>query len=365
MDSVPIGYRRRESVRPEYTAEQIRAYYLELERLLERIERSTNHYQVLGLRRSAAIGEIKLAYQKAIVLLHPPPDFRRFMPAAVLVQTQKAVEKVSTSFSILSRLGQRVEYDSSLVPGASAPLSVQITEKQDAFGSGELKESAGKSEASVNRRRAARHQMTLPAQVTGVDRISGAWLDVTTTVDVSALGISLRMNRRVRYGSIVHLSLPIPHRLRKHGTNEPDYNVYGVVRRVEPTRDCARVVGLEFLGPSAPDGYEDCPWATLQVDNWNGIDRRRERRHGRAEVVGIEYLDERMNHIRQEVALTEDVSANGARVYLKGAPSEFNLVKVTNLNRSFESLAAVCNRFVGRDGFERLCLRFLDREWAI
>ena len=67
--------------------------------------------------------------------------------------------------------------------------------------------------------------------------------------------------------------------------------------------------------------------------------------------------------IRQDVALTENLSAQGARVYMKTAPPDFDFVRLTNLNRSFESKAQVCNRYTGIDGFERLCLKFLDNEW--
>ena len=63
--------------------------------------------------------------------------------------------------------------------------------------------------------------------------------------------------------------------------------------------------------------------------------------------------------------MTENLSRTGARVYLKAAPPEFDFVKVTNLKRNFESIATVRNRFMGRDGFERLCLRFMDAEWPV
>jgi hypothetical protein len=70
-----------------------------------------------------------------------------------------------------------------------------------------------------------------------------------------------------------------------------------------------------------------------------------------------------MQTVRQVVAVTENISPGGARVYLKSAPLEFDLVRVANLSRSFESLARVCNRYVDKDGFERLCLSFLNKRW--
>jgi hypothetical protein len=163
----------------------------------------------------------------------------------------------------------------------------------------------------------------------------------------------------------VHVSLPLPVKLRTHGHGDRSYNVYALVRRVEQSKKGLRKVGLEFLGQEAPVGYSQKPWATFRTGEWEGAERRREERVNRAEVVAIEYLNEQMKHIRQQVALTENISPSGARVYLKAAPAEFNLVRIANLNRSFESLATVRNRFVGNDGFERLCLRFIDKKWPI
>jgi hypothetical protein len=72
-----------------------------------------------------------------------------------------------------------------------------------------------------------------------------------------------------------------------------------------------------------------------------------------------------MRHVRQEIGVTENISPGGARVYLKSAPQDLEMVRVANIDRSFESRGTVCNRYVGPDGFERLCLRFLDSRWPI
>jgi hypothetical protein len=68
--------------------------------------------------------------------------------------------------------------------------------------------------------------------------------------------------------------------------------------------------------------------------------------------------------IREE-ARTENVSRTGLRVTVKAAPPEFDLVRVSCPNRGFESLAALRNRYVAQDGYERLCLQLVDREWPI
>ena len=119
------------------------------------------------------------------------------------------------------------------------------------------------------------------------------------------------------------------------------------------------------MGEEAPPGYFERPWATFKVDSWQGPERRREPRINKSEVVSIRYLNESMEVIRQEVAVTENVSPGGARVFVKGAPSEVETIRIMNLSHSFESLAAVCNRYIGNDGFERICLKFLDNKWPV
>ena len=49
----------------------------------------------------------------------------------------------------------------------------------------------------------------------------------------------------------------------------------------------------------------------------------------------------------------------------RDAPPEFDLLRVTSAARQFDGLATLRNRFQGKDGLERLCLQFLDKEWPI
>jgi len=137
------------------------------------------------------------------------------------------------------------------------------------------------------------------------------------------------------------------------------------VRRIGTLAEGYRVIGVEFMGEDAPPGYFERPWATFKIDSWQGPERRREPRVDRSEVVSIRYLNESLEVIRQEVAVTENISPGGARVFVKGAPSEVEVIRIMNLTHSFESLAAVCNRYIGSDGFERICLKFLDNRWMI
>jgi PilZ domain len=361
-----------------YAAEQISIYFLELEGLLDRIERSTTHYQILSAERSASQQQIKLCYQQALGLLYPPYSIGATIPPEMISRIERAFNKASLSFSILAAFNRRKEYDLALASISSRPAPSQSVEQQPAPSSTNDEVSARplppqqKPQAELprvasndNRRRAERFRVPLPARVTGHDRKTGKWNEMTETVDVSRTGLTLKLRRRVRHGMIVYVTLPYPTKLRTHGYADSSYSIYALVRRVEPPRKGTRVIGLEFLGEHPPAGYLQRPWAVFRTKKWNGTERRRVPRIERSEVVRLEYFTDDMHSLTREEARTENVSRTGLRVAVKDAPPEFDLVRVSCPNRRFESLAAVRNRYIAQDGYERLCLQFVDKEWPL
>jgi len=172
------------------------------------------------------------------------------------------------------------------------------------------------------------------------------------------------MRRRVKHGLVVHVTLPLPTKLRSHGFAEAGYNMYAIVRRVEPLTDGLRVVGLEFIGASPPGDYLHKPWATFRTQKWNGPERRREKRETLSEPVSLEYFDDAMKSIGRESGKTEDVSPGGVRICVK-APPDFDYVRVTCPGRRFDGMAILRNHWSGTDGSERLCLQFTDKKWPM
>jgi hypothetical protein len=69
--------------------------------------------------------------------------------------------------------------------------------------------------------------------------------------------------------------------------------------------------------------------------------------------------------ISREVTMTENVSAGGARIVIKSPPPEYEMVKVTSRGKEFQSAALVRNLYSGKDGFERLCVQFIERKWPV
>jgi hypothetical protein len=145
--------------------------------------------------------------------------------------------------------------------------------------------------------------------------------------------------------------------MRCYRHSEPSYGVYALVKRIEPFRDSSRIVALEFVGERPPGVYFEKPWATY-VTKWTGIERRRAPRQDISEAVEIEYLDEHMRLIITENGVAENASSNGLRVSVKSAPKDFEMLKVGLPSRNFKTLATVCNRYVGVDRLERLCIQY-------
>ncbi|HST19611.1 MAG TPA: PilZ domain-containing protein [Blastocatellia bacterium] len=368
------------------TGKLISAHYLEIEYLLARVEGSSTHYQTLGVDRAATNEEIVVAYHETIAVLHPSyHKVRAAVPDEMLSNIDKVFGKVSQAFFILTDRHKRIEYDQSLKRRKVVPLPLDAPRQKKPRHSGGLKKARSASgslnnrataqetqappastrPAVTNRRRCERFKLSVPALVSGHDRDGSRWQEVIKTIDVSRMGVALKLGRHVRVGIVLHVTLPLPMKLRSHGFTEQGYNMYAIVRRVEPDADGSRVVGLEFIGSHPPAGYLHKPHALFRTQKWSGPDRRREQRFELAESVLIEYLDESQNVLAREVAITENVSASGARISVKSAPAGFEMVKVTGANRSFESIAMVRNHYATEDGNDHLCVQFKDGKWPI
>ena len=383
------------------TGKLISAYYLEIEPLLERVERSKTHYQTLGLERSATNEQIILAYHHTVKLLHPSYyKVRAAVPDDMLARIDLIFGKVSQAMFVLTTPHKRLEYDESLRrPSRNSgrlvigKLDDEIEPVRETEASVVEKEAAEQeqvkpvaqrtldinvvpiqrpvftklaSEDKVdNRRRCDRFKLSVPVLMAGYDGAGGKWQEVAKTLDVSRLGVAVKMRKRVCHGAVLHVTLPLPMKLRSHGFSEQGYNMYAIVRRVELPKDEIRVVGLEFIGKNPPAGYLYKPWATFRTQKWPGVDRRTDPREERAEPVVVEFLNDSLKSLGRTVAVTENVSRGGARICVKSSPPEFDLVKITKIDRTFDSLALVRNHYVERDGFDRLCLQFVNNEWPM
>ncbi|MFL6214028.1 MAG: response regulator [Blastocatellia bacterium] len=348
-----------------------------LECVLQQIEKALSHYEALSVGRSASEAQITASYQQVSELLLPARaalDARSDAPIEALERIELAASRIAHAYSVLSSTGKRIAYDRFVIIKSPVPLAGRATPhvmpfvgQPDANASSsnaELNDAAPEASdaTAANRRRYQRFPLTMSTLVVGYDRKNGRWEETVETADASRTGISLRLRRRARHGSVVHLTLPLPGCLRNHSVDEPSYKVYALVRRVQPARQGIHITAVEFVGEHPPVGYLDKPWATFQTGPWSGIERRRAPREERAEMVWVEYFTEDLQCLRQEAGRTEDVSDGGLRVIVKSAPPEFEFARISYPERGIESYAIVANRFIKRDGLERLCLQFINNE---
>jgi hypothetical protein len=362
--------------------------------LLERIERATSHYQALGIERAVALEQIVDAYREAINLLYPSYRISASMPTAMTLRIEEAFKKTSEAFAALASFSRRKEYDNNLQVSLGRAASFTPWQTDAALGTSETvspEMSAGShqeqvdgnlsinprpmlrstysefagSRANDNRRRCERYDLSLPVRIVGYDRKSGKWDEMAETVDTSRTGLQLRLRKRVSYGTVLYLTMPYPVKLRNHGFADPTYNVYALVRRIGPPKNGVRLIGLEFIGERPPAGYLEKPWASFRTHKWAGAERRRATRYERSEFIRLEYFTEDMHALAIEETITENFSRTGLRAIIKAAPPQFDFIRVNCPSYNFECLAVFCNRFVGKDGRERLSLRFLDQEWPL
>jgi hypothetical protein len=209
-----------------------------------------------------------------------------------------------------------------------------------------------------DRRREARIALHVPVKVQGRGGDGVTWEEMTNSEDASMAGISVRLRQHVRIGQALHLSMPLPKRLRRHDLTDPSYHIYGLVRSVgagTPAR-----VGLMFLGKQPPRGESSLPSGLfLMPSDPTPDDRRRfpriESRLGlklrRTSAPGV---------FAEEQTYAENLSKWGALVKTSLPVAKGEMVEIEDLQGTFHTRAEIRNVSIGADGQPRLNLLFLD-----
>ena len=117
--------------------------------------------------------------------------------------------------------------------------------------------------AEKENRRIQRIALPLPARIeVKVDHKIG-WDEITRLNDVSAFGTGFTLKRPVKRGRLVRMTIPMPRQLRSFDYGEPQYKIWGLVRRCIPIgRNAANPeysIGVAFAGKSPPPGYINHP----------------------------------------------------------------------------------------------------------
>jgi hypothetical protein len=339
-----------------YSAEDLSAFFYELECLLVHIEKADTHYKVLGIDYLSTTGEITTAYLKAMILLDPAsyglaPELAIDLGSRVSLAT----ERVSEAFRILMDFDERLEYDARLFGWEKEDSKRTSPQQRSKLGTS----SPASKPPRTNRRARERFQLPMPVEVTGYDESASDWHEVVESIDLSRGGACILLQRRLSVGNILYLRMPMPVVLRSHEFLEQTYGTYAIVRWVHAPRDGFGRTGIEFIGELPPPGFRERPWAVFNIGK-SDVDRRSEPREQISEAIEIEYFDESEQFINKDTGFIEDISSSGVRVCAPQPPSETHLIRVIRPKVSMTLFAQVRNRFRGRDGYHRLCAQLIN-----
>lgn len=237
-------------------------------------------------------------------------------------------------------------------------------------------------------RRIQRYPLALPARVEVKVDSKLAWNEITRLEDISAFGAGFKLKRPVKRGRLVVMSVPMPRQLRCYDYLEPQYRIYGLVRRCVPLGsggvDEAYAIGVAFIGKNPPGTFVDNPSKLYDLADredgglWQLVEAvtipdetdlpgylRRHTRFAIPEALLLEMLDENGDVAASEVSVTENISLGGAAVFttFNVAPGAFLRVKSERHNLSIISIVRA--KRVGDDGIVRLHLEFVDHMFPL
>jgi hypothetical protein len=98
-------------------------WFLELERLLERVENAATHFQTLGVGRLADREEILLSFQQTLGFLFPIAELLAALPPETLQRMDQALEKSTQAFVVIGSFNRRREYEQTLGAEQGVPVT--------------------------------------------------------------------------------------------------------------------------------------------------------------------------------------------------------------------------------------------------
>ena len=235
-------------------------------------------------------------------------------------------------------------------------------------------------------RRIQRIGLPLPVRVEVRLDKTVCWNEITRLNDISAFGAGFLLKRPIKRGRLVQLTIPMPRQLRSFDYAEPQYKIWGLVRRCIPIGDNVILpeysIGTAFTGKKPPENYIEHPsrlydiahrdeegsgfWhladADTRSDDSNlSKDLRKQTRYFIPEALRLEQVDESGNVLFSEATVTENISLGGAAVFTTLAIDTGTFIRVTSERFDVKILSVVRSSRMGPDGITRLHLEFIDR----
>lgn len=232
-------------------------------------------------------------------------------------------------------------------------------------------------------RRLQRIGLALPIRIEGKVNRDVVWSEITRLQDVSAFGAGFNLNRPVKRGRLVAMTMPMPRQLRCYDFLEPQYKIWGLVRRCVTVRNATDIdqyaIGVAFIGKHPPHSFIENPaklyditqledkgfWKIVEAsDRPDERDLPKElRRHSRYQIpvnVLLEILDEEGNVIEAEMTVTENLSLGGASVFTSLNADVGSFVRVTSEQYNTTIISVARGKRLGPDSIPRLHLEFID-----
>jgi hypothetical protein len=237
-------------------------------------------------------------------------------------------------------------------------------------------------------RRVPRYSLSLPTKVEVKIDNKFSWNELTRMEDVSAFGAAFTLKRPVKRGRIILLNVPMPRQLRCYDYMEPQYRIFGLVRRCIQT--CATpgsekyAVGVAFIGKQPPLGFFEDPSKLFELRDradgglWQLVEApaipdeedlplhlRRHTRFSIPEPLVIELLDEKGHVSASEVTVTENISLGGAAVFTSFDVPAGSFLRVKSERAGATIISIVRGKRQGPDGIVRLHIEFIDHLYPL
>ncbi len=238
--------------------------------------------------------------------------------------------------------------------------------------------------AEKENRRIQRFSLALPSRIEVRVDEKNSWNEVTRLEDVSGFGAAFVLKRPVKRGRLLVMSLPMPRQLRCYDYLEPQYRIWGLVRRCmaidsnPATR--AYAIGVAFIGKHPPFEYSENPAKLYELSSRDDAglwqitpaemnpdetelpkDLRRQSRFSIPEALLLELLDENGDVAASEISVTENLSLGGAAVFTSFNVGVGSFLRVKSERHDITIISIVRGKSVGVDGIVRLHLEFVDQ----
>jgi hypothetical protein len=233
-------------------------------------------------------------------------------------------------------------------------------------------------------RRIQRISLGLPSRIEVKIDQTNTWNEITRLSDLSAFGAGFNLKRPVKRGRLLYMTVPMPRQLRCYDYMEPQYKVWGLVRRCimtdnRPTGE-NYAHGVAFIGKNPPVSYLDNPAKLYEITHredqglWHITeapampdesalpkDLRRHSRLSIPESLLLETLDDNGLVTGTETTVTENISLGGAAIFTSLKAETGSFLRVTSDRHSVALISVVRGKRIGTDGIPRVHIEFIDR----